>query len=143
MDVKQADGDIAKSWSVSAKSSPKKPLTICCGGRPLTHAAHATQQDVSPVEYLLISVAACFALSCRAALKNRKLPSIPVEVVATGEKARDTPSRLGRISMTAFFGGGIGDEDAVTVAEDAKHLCTVTNTILGSPDIEVSVRAAS
>lgn len=130
-----------KRWSVSVSSSANEPLKIFCDGRPLTQSAPATVDHVSPVEYLLISVAACFALSCRAALKSRKRALGSFEVVATGEKASDPPSRISRIDVVAAFRDGIDEAEAAAIAADAKLLCTVTNTIAGSPRITVSARA--
>lgn len=130
-----------KRWSVSVSSSAKEPLKIFCDGRPLTQSAPATVDHVSPVEYLLISVAACFALSCRAALKSRKRALGSFEVVATGEKASDPPSRISRIDVVAAFRDGIDEAEAAAIAADAKLLCTVTNTIAGSPRITVSARS--
>lgn len=99
--------------------------------------------DVSPVEYMLLAVAGCFALSCAGALRARAFPPTPVEVVVTGEKAPDAPSRVHRIALAVAFGGGMSEEEARAVAQEAELLCTVTNTILGAPIIEVTASARS
>ncbi len=109
-------------------------------GLPLTPGGRGDPGEVSPVEYMLISIAGCFALSCRGAMKSRNLPATEVEVVVTGEKARDPPSRVGRISLVVALGQGIDAVDVDAILHDAKQLCTVTNTISGAPSIEVTVR---
>jgi hypothetical protein len=61
-----------KRWCVRAVSVAGDPLRLTCNDRPLEDKTCS----ISPVEYLLISVASCFALSCRMALEER-LRSIP------------------------------------------------------------------
>jgi uncharacterized OsmC-like protein len=129
-----------KRWLISVRTSTSKPLEIYCAGRPLTQSAPATVDDVSPVEYLLISVATCFALSCRAALSARQLPQSAFEVLVLGEKALDKPSRLASIDVAVEFGDALQGAEAEAVVRDAKQLCTVTNTILGNPAIGISAR---
>ena len=116
-------------------------MALFCGGRPLTATGPGCADNVSPVEYMLIAIAGCFALSCCGALKSRKAPPTAVEVTVTGEKAADAPSRVGRIALTAVFDGAMSPEEAAAVAEEAKHLCTVTNTIFGAPTVEVTAAA--
>jgi uncharacterized OsmC-like protein len=130
-----------KRWSVNAVSEGQTPLTLFCDGRPLTQSAPATVDNVSPVQYLLIAVASCFALSCRAVITQRKLARISFEVVATGEKGPAPTSRLTNIAVVAIFRSGITESEAALIAEQAKPLCTVTNTLLTSPDIQYSSRA--
>ena len=130
-----------KRWVVSALASPKQPMTISCDGRPLQQTTTGSLDGVSPVEFLLISIAGCFALSCCGALKARGFPPTTVEVTVTGEKARDPPSRLGKITMATAFARDISAQDAAAIAQDAKHLCTVTNTILEMPELELTARS--
>ena len=130
-----------KRWVVGATAMPKQPMAFSCGGRPLTSGAIGPADNLSPVEYLLVAIAGCFALSCCGAVRNRKRPPTPVEVTVTGEKAPDAPSRVARIVLTVVIGGGASQEEAAVIAQEAKHLCTVTNTILGGPSIEVIAAA--
>jgi len=133
--------DLPKHWVVSALANPKHPMAISCDGRPLKQTSIGTLDGVSPVEFLLISIAGCFALSCCGALKARGFPPTAVEVIVTGEKARDAPSRVGKITMATLFARGMSAEDAAAIAQDAKHLCTVTNTLFGIPDLELTARS--
>jgi uncharacterized OsmC-like protein len=131
-----------KRWTVNAVSEGQLPLALFCDGRPLTSGPHTIADSISPIQYLLISVATCFALSCRAVLSRRKLSQMFFEVVAIGEKPlAATEKRLSQISVVAIFGGGITEPDAALITEQAKPLCTVTNTILESPNIKYGSRA--
>jgi uncharacterized OsmC-like protein len=132
---------VNKRWSVNAISSGQEPLLIFCDGRPLNQTALATIENVSPVEHLLIAVASCFALSCRAVLATRKLPRFAFEVVVSGEQAPDRPCRLKHIAIVAIFRTGVGAAQAAAIAEDARFLCTVANSIQGTPTISVSARS--
>ncbi len=82
-----------KRWSVSAISEGHEPLQLLCGGRPLTQTAVGTMENVCPVEHLLLAVAGCFALSCRAVIAKRRLPRVRFEVRVSGDKA-PAPSHL-------------------------------------------------
>ncbi len=129
-----------KRWVVSARAAPKQPMALFCEGVSLTPGAPGDLDKVSPVEYMLISIAGCFALSCRGAMKSRNLPATEVEVIVTGEKAHDPPSRVGRISLVVALGQGTSAADVAAILHDAKQLCTVTNTIFGASSIEVTAR---
>jgi uncharacterized OsmC-like protein len=74
-------------------------------------------------------------------LAKRKLSRISFEVVATGEKALASGNRLTAIAVVAIFQSGITESEAVAISEEAKPLCTVTNTILTSTDVVYSARA--
>jgi len=131
---------VPKRWSINAVSSADRPLAFFREGLPLVPVAGT---DVSPVEYLMIAAAACFALSVRSVLTARGLPKIFFEVIVTGEKARDLPSRLDQISLVALFNGAIDEVQAEAIAADAKKLCTVTNTLIGAPRLDVRARRAA
>ncbi len=130
-----------KQWVVSARTAPKQPLALYCAGRPVTSPGSGGLDNVSPVEYMLLAIAGCFALSCAGALKAREFPPTPVEVVVTGEKAPDAPSRVHRIGLAVVFGGDMSEDEAGAVAREAKRLCTVTNTLFGAPIVEVTASA--
>jgi uncharacterized OsmC-like protein len=129
-----------KRWSVNAISHGQEPLQVFCDSRPLTQSKLATIDNVSPVEFLLVSVATCFALSVRAALAARKLTRLGFEVVVLGEKAPDPPSRLKHIAVVAIFRGNLTEADAAAIAADAKRLCTVTNSLQAAPTISIGGR---
>jgi uncharacterized OsmC-like protein len=131
-----------KRWTVNAVSDGHLPLALFCDGRPLPSTPVTTIADsVSPIQYLLIAVASCFALSCRAVLIRRKLTQASFEVVTIGEKQLAAPeNRLNQISVVAIFGGGLTEAEAESIVEQAKPLCTVSNTIVDSPNIAYRLR---
>jgi uncharacterized OsmC-like protein len=131
---------LPRRWSVNAVSEGSHPLRLFCDGRPLTQSAPSLIDDVSPVEYLLIAVASCFALSCRAVLNKHKAPKTTFEVVATGEKSAGR-NQLANIAVVAIFRDGIDEAQGTAIADEAEPLCTVSNTLLGSPRIDYGVRA--
>jgi uncharacterized OsmC-like protein len=131
-----------KRWSVNAVSEGQAPLTLFCDDRPLGRSAIAALETLSPVQYLLISIASCFALSCRAELSRRKLANTSFEVVVIGEKEIGAAENLlNAISIVAIFGSGIAEPLAQQIMERAKPLCTVTNTLLDSPNLQFRSRA--
>jgi uncharacterized OsmC-like protein len=131
-----------KRWSVNAVSDGRTPLKLFCDDRPVGRGAVGTTQELSPVQYLLISVAGCFALSCREELRQRQLHNIPFEVVVMGDKDPGAVRNLlHAISIVTIFGGGITESLAREITSRAKPLCTVTNTLLEPPTIEFRARA--
>lgn len=132
----------AKRWSINAVSRADRPLSIFRDGLPLPPGA-ADSADVSPVEHLLMAIAECFALSVGSIVAAHRLPRASFEVIATGEKARDPPSRLGKISLVVLFERAVDESEAAAIVADAERLCTVTNTIMGTVTMSVTSRTGS
>jgi uncharacterized OsmC-like protein len=130
-----------KRWAVNVVSNGQLPLTLFCDGRPVTQTTPATLDDISPVEYLLIALASCFALSCRTVLADTKRPRISFEVVATGEKAPSAENLLTNISIVGIFRSGISESDAALITAQARPLCTVNNSVLEAATIQYSSRS--
>ena len=127
---------ITKRWSVNAMSEGQSPLTLYCDGRLLERGGF---DGICPVEFLLIAVASCFALSCRAILVRDKAPRTRFEVVVTGEKSF-ARNELRSVAVVAIFHDDFGDVEGAAVVEAAKPLCTVSNTLMASPHIVCGVR---
>jgi uncharacterized OsmC-like protein len=126
---------------VNAVSHGYLPLALFCDGRPLPPNPPTIAESVSPVQYLLIAIASCFALSCRAVLNRRQPRQASFEVITIGEKLLAAPeNRLHQISVVAIFGGGLTEADAASLIEEAKPLCTVSNTMFDSPSIAYNSR---
>jgi len=131
-----------KRWSVNAVSDGQAPLTLFCDDRPIGRGAVGAPHDLSPVQYLLISIAGCFALSCREELRRRHLHNIPFEVVVMGDKdPAAVKNLLNAISIVTIFSGGISESLGREITAHAKPSCTVTNTLLKPPTIEFRTRA--
>jgi uncharacterized OsmC-like protein len=73
-------------------------------------------------------------------IAKRKLSQVSFEIIASGEKAAAPPNRLAQISVVALFRGSISEPEAVAISEEAKPLCTVSNSFLASPDFIYSSR---
>ena len=131
----------AKTWSVRATSIGSQPLAIRCNERPFDQGAPGLLGAPTPVEYLLISVAGCFALSCRMALAQQHRSVEWFDVVVRGTKAPDAPSRLQSIEIEVVFPAGLAAE-AESIVQHAKRLCTVTNTLSRSSPPQLQVRTA-
>lgn len=146
---------ILKTWTVTAVSAGEAPLQLLCDDRPLRQSQPGTLDDVSPVQHLLLGVAGCFALSCRAVLKRRSAPSVASPVAATpsvtaplprfevhvsGYKLRGGGNRLSQIEVTAVF-PTLSEAEARITAHEAEALCTVTSTLGGSPALSFTVRS--
>ena len=50
---------------------------------------------------------------------------------------------LGRIALSIRFGSDIDESEARSIVEEAERLCTVNNTLLDSPAIEIDAFSAS
>ena len=125
-----------KSWSIRAVSNGSAALSFLRRNETL-FAGGERAAPISPVEHLLIGASGCLALSCLAVLAERGGPATSIEVTATGTKAADPPSRLRLIELSVRFGGEIDEREAASIVDEAEKRCTVTNTLLGSPAIEI------
>jgi uncharacterized OsmC-like protein len=125
-----------KNWSIRAVVHGSTALSFFRRNEAL-FAGGERAASISPVEHLLIGASGCLALSCLAVLKERRGSATPIEVTATGTKAADPPSRLRLIELAVRFGSEIGEHEAASIVDAAEKLCTVTNTLLGSPTIRI------
>jgi uncharacterized OsmC-like protein len=125
---------------VRALSVANEPLSISCEARLFDQGVPGQLGAVTPVEYLLISVAACFALSCRMALAQRQLVAARFEVAVRGTKALDLPSRLRSIDIELELPHSLA-EHADAIGQRAKTLCTVTNTLAQALQPQLHVRS--
>ena len=83
----------------------------------------------SPVEMLLASLAFCMVKSVEWAAKDRGERLLPFSVKVAGTKALDPPWRAEVMEVT-LFGGLVEDATATLhIAELAKSICTVSNTL--------------
>jgi uncharacterized OsmC-like protein len=120
-----------RQWSITTLSAPDGALAVHRNGAPL--AALAFDQQLTPVELLLIAVGNCFALSCHAAMAARQRERVAFAVRVTGTKAADLPSRLATIDVQIAFSGRVPPDEAAALAAHAKRLCTVSNTLAAAP----------
>jgi uncharacterized OsmC-like protein len=124
-----------RQWSITTLSAPDGALAVHRNGAPL--AAPVSDQQLTPVELLLIAVGNCFALSCHAAMAARQRERVAFEVRVTGTKAVELPSRLATIDVQIAFFERLSPEEAEAIAAHAKRLCTVSNTLAAAPSCTV------
>jgi uncharacterized OsmC-like protein len=128
-----------RSWTTRALWQSPGPVALFVHDEPLTGLVASTTNPVSPVEYQLIAVAGCFALSLEAARTARAWPESVFDVTVLGSKAPDLPSRLERIAISVSMPGPLDAAAQATLIKDAKRLCTVTNTLANAPALEVEL----
>jgi uncharacterized OsmC-like protein len=128
-----------RTWTTRALWQAPGPVALFVRGEPLAALLGNTTDPVSPVEYQLIAVAGCFALSLEAARKVRGLPESVFDVTTVGSKAHDLPSRLERITLNVSVSGPLDPASIATLIKDAKRLCTVTNTLANPPTLDVEL----
>lgn len=121
-----------KSWDLQAQIDEQSNVAV-------DYAVNGDQivLTVSPIEQLLSAVASCFAISCKVNTDARKLEISSIQVDVHGEKAPDSPSRLGSVAIKIKFTPELGNDTADKVIAGAKRLCTVTNSL--SPDVALTV----
>jgi uncharacterized OsmC-like protein len=120
-----------RQWSISARSNKSQPLTFFREGLPLPPSDSG---ELSPIEFLLLSVASCFALSCRAAGTILGAPPLSLKVEARGEKQPGLPNRLVGIEIHTEI-ESLDEVARAAIVSEAKRLCTVANTVLQAPTV--------
>ena len=128
-----------RTWTARALWQSPGSVVLFVHDEPLIGLVASATNPVSPVEYQLIAVAGCFALSLEAARKAREWPESVFDVTVQGSKAPDLPSRLERIAISVSMQGPLDAVAQTTLIKDAKRLCTVTNTLANAPALEVQL----
>ncbi len=111
------------------------PVVTSATGGELTVVTRPSEAGFNPLDLLYASLAACLVLSARIAASELGVLDRLAEVRAgvTGDKAADSPSRIGRFHIEIEVDG---DFDAATRADiiaAAERICTVSNTLKGRP----------
>ena len=104
-----------------------------------------SEPGFNPLDLLYSSLAACLVLSVKGAVIRLQLLDqfTGVEAVVTGEKAHDEPSRVEAISAQLIISGDYNESQRYEIATLAKQLCTVSNTLVMPPKLEVTVSAGT
>ncbi|MGV2121711.1 OsmC family protein [Agrobacterium vitis] len=118
-------------------------ITSATGGE-LAIVTGPSQAGFNPLDLLYASLAGCLTISARLAASEMgvmdKITAITAAV--TGEKAKDGLSRVARFDLTLTIQGDIDAETRKAIADRAEHeICTVSNTLSGSPEFVTSVLA--
>ncbi|HEY8923007.1 MAG TPA: OsmC family protein [Polyangia bacterium] len=96
----------------------------------------------SPLDVMVVSVAACAHYFAAAYLHGRGLPTDGLIVEVDAEKERLPVSRIGRLVVRVKLPGGLSDKQAAGVERAVKN-CPAYGTLLHSPSVEVAIEAGS
>ncbi|WP_296744547.1 OsmC family protein [Mesorhizobium sp.] len=95
----------------------------------------------NPLDLLYASLAACMVLSARIAANRLgvadRLGEVRAEVA--GEKAKDEPSRVETFNVRLEIAGDLDAATKQRILEDAENICTVSNTLRGSPALHATL----
>lgn len=110
--------------------------------QPVTWAARSTsahEGKTSPEELIAAAHAACFAMAFSGRLAKNRTPSTSLDVQATvtfeqvGQGFKITSSHL-RVDAVV---PGLGEPDFLTLAEEAKANCPVSQALQGNVEIDL------
>jgi uncharacterized OsmC-like protein len=136
--VTQAGAGRPATNSVVARWQDGFRCQVTAGGFDLVvdepPAVGGTGTGPMPTEYLLAALASCYALALTWAAAKRDIRLPGLTVTATG--SYDGP-RFSRLQLTAA--ADVPAEVIEPLLEPARRGCYVSNTIAGSPPIEVAV----
>jgi putative redox protein len=96
----------------------------------------------SPLDVLVVSIAACVHYYAAAFLHVRGLPTEGLSVEVESEKERTPSPRLGRFSMKVRLPHGLSERQLVTV-ERAIKTCPAYGTLLHPPTVELAIEVAA
>ena len=98
-------------------------------------------QGFNPLDLLYASVAACMVLSARIAASRLGVAAALGEVRAevSGEKAKDDPSRVEKISIRLDIAGDLDAATKQRIVDDAEAICTVSNTLRTAPELHATL----
>ncbi|GAA0309910.1 hypothetical protein GCM10009087_19970 [Sphingomonas oligophenolica] len=128
-----SDLTAAKSWTVTGDVAPTGRVSFRTVGEPGIDIG-----TVSPIEQLLGAVCSCFGQTCLALMQFHGLAPVGLRVVCHGHKPAGSlvGKGLDQLRLDISFAGSLNGREP-RIIDDAKKLCTVTNSL--SKDIAVSV----
>lgn len=99
----------------------------------------ASEPGFNPLDLMFASLASCLVLSGRIAASKLGILDRLAEVRAhvTGEKAHEGPSRIIRFAVSLEVDGDLTDSQKAEIAHMAEEICTVSNTLKGSPEFSI------
>jgi uncharacterized OsmC-like protein len=110
---------------------------VSATGARITLSASPSTPGYSPVDLLYAAVAGCLVQSLRIAASEMKvldrLRHAHAEV--NGRKAPDGPPRIAHIDIGIEVDGDFDEATKDALVARAKELCTVSNTLAGSPEL--------
>lgn len=96
-----------------------------------------SEPGFNPLDLLLASLAACMSMSARIAAREIGLGQAyeGVKVEASGQKAKEGPSRFIGFTLRMSFQGTLSIEQQKQIAHRAEEICTVSNSLVVRPDV--------
>ncbi len=94
---------------------------------------------MTPPEFLLASLGSCVAFYAAEYLRTRNLAHSGVEVRVTAEKLKP-PARFGNFRIHVACPAALTEEQTQTMLRAVRH-CTIHNTLLSPPEIEIEITA--
>jgi uncharacterized OsmC-like protein len=96
-----------------------------------------SEAGFNPLDLLLASLAACMSMSARIAARELGLAAgfSGVSAKASGEKAKEGPSRFETLTVVFRFEGSLSTAEQWKIAHRAEEICTVSNTLAVKPEI--------
>ena len=95
-------------------------------------------RGASPLDVMMVSVAACAHYFASAFLYGRGLPTEKLTVEVDAEKERAPVSRIGRLAITVRVPPGLSERE-IGAIERAIKACPAYGTLLRPPTVEVRV----
>jgi len=98
---------------------------------------HGTDEGMTPPELLLASLGTCAIYYAAEYLRRNNLPAQGMQVFVDAEKA-SAPARLGRFNIRVVI-PQVSDAAHLEGTRRAAEKCLVTNTLLVTPEITLTV----
>ncbi len=110
-------------------------------GGPQITLDSARTEGPSPMQGLLLSLAACMAIDVKLILDKSRVPVDALEVTASGDRADSEPRRFVAVRLTYHVRGPLPEHDsrlerAVGLSRD--KYCSVLHTL--NPDLDLSIQ---
>jgi uncharacterized OsmC-like protein len=128
---------LAKCWEVTATMKPVSPIITDFGHDEAD--AQNINNEITPVEYFLASIASCLAISYRMVMEAKKMSVIGVDVTVSACKEKNLPSRICDINASVSFNNILDNAIAEQLTKDAKRICTISNTLNAVPNLKITI----
>ena len=101
----------------------------------------ASEQGQSPMQLLLMALAACMAIDVRIILEKSRVPVDTLEVEAVGVRAEEVPKRFVSVRLTYKLGGPGPAHQAKldrAIELSREKYCSVLHTL--DPELDLDIR---
>jgi uncharacterized OsmC-like protein len=110
-------------------------------GGALSVVTAASEPGFNPLDLLYSSLAACLVLSARIAASQMGVLDRfeKAEARVNGEKSEGEAARIIRFEVRLTISGAFDEEMKQTIAHKAEDICTVSNTLRGDAEFNVTI----